>query len=207
VYSGRQLSLISVTAPVYFRNIPANLELRKASADKVEVQITGKRQLVTALKPDQVRAFLDLQSVESGSHRLDLAAENIALPPGLDVVRITPSSIRVEMEPVTVKEVAVRPEFIGSPPRGYQIDKVRLRPISVKVGGPATTLRTLSSLSTEPIDLGRIPPGREEKTFDVPLVLVPASLHLLPEEPKTIRVTVRLRPQRASSETREVPPP
>ena len=207
VYSGRQLSLMSVTAPVYFRNIPANLELRKASADKVEVQITGKRQLVTALKPDQVRAFLDLQSVESGSHRLDLGAENVVLPPGLDVVRITPSSIRVEMEPFMVKELAVKPEFEGFPPRGYQIHVVRVKPRSVRVGGPSSTLRTISSLSTDPINLGDIPPERKERTFDVPVVLLPASLHLLPEETKTIRVTVRLRPQGASPETRDAPQP
>jgi diadenylate cyclase len=199
VYTGGQLSLITVTAPVYFRNIPANLDLRKTSADKVEVQITGKRQLVAALKTDQVRAFLDLQSVEAGAHRLDLSAENISLPPGLDVVRITPSSIRVEMEPFAVKEVAVKPEFTGSPPQGYQIDTVRLKPRSVKVGGPSSALRTVSSLSTEPIDLGSIPPEGKEKTFDVLLAVYPASLHLLPEESRTVRVTVKLRPQGGSA--------
>jgi hypothetical protein len=207
VYSGGQLSLITVTAPVYFRNIPANLELRKASADKVEVQITGKRQLVAALKADQVRAFLDLQPVEAGSHRLDLSAENINLPPGLDVVRITPSNIRVEMEPFTVKEVAVKPELTGSPPRGYQIDTVRVIPRTIKVGGSSSALRAVTSLSTEPIDLASIPPERKEKTFDVPLVLFPASLHLLPDENKTVRVHIRLRPQRGSAESPDVPQP
>ena len=207
VYSGGQLSLITVTAPVYFRNIPANLDLKKASADKVEIQITGKRQLVAALRTDQVRAFLDLQSVEAGSHRLDLSAENISLPPGLDVVRITPANIKVEMEPFTVKEVAVKPEFTGAPPRGYQIDTVRVKPGSVKVGGPSSALRAVASLSTEPVDLASIPPERKEKTFDVPLVLYPASLHLLPDENKIVRVQIRLRPQRGSAESVDVPQP
>lgn len=207
VYSGGQLSLITVTAPVYFRNIPVNLELRKASADKVEVGITGKRQLVGALKPDQVRAFLDLQSMESGTHRLDLNAENISLPPGLDVVRITPSSIKVEMDPFTAKEMAVKPDFIGSPPRGFQVDKVRVKPKSVRVSGPASTLRALSSLSTEPIDLATFHPEAGEQTFDVPLVLFPASLRLLPEESKTIRVTVKLRSRRVSPESPDAPQP
>ncbi|HVO83871.1 MAG TPA: diadenylate cyclase [Syntrophobacteria bacterium] len=207
VYSGGQLSLVTVTAPVYFRNIPANLELRKASAEKVEVQITGKRQLVAALKTDQVRAFLDLQSVEAGAHRLDLSGENISLPPGLDVVRITPANIKVEMEPFTVKEVAVKPEFTGSPPRGYQVDTVRVKPRTVKVGGSSSALRTVASLSTDPIDLGTIPPERKEKTFEVPLVLYPASLHLLPEENRTVRVTIRLRPQSGSAEGPPGPQP
>ena len=41
IYTGGQLSLISVTAPIDFRNIPENLELKKASAEQVKVQITG----------------------------------------------------------------------------------------------------------------------------------------------------------------------
>jgi len=207
VYTGGQLSLITVTAPVYFRNIPANLDLRKTSADKVEVQITGKRQLVAALKTDQVRAFLDLQSVEAGSHRLDLSADNISLPPGLDVVRITPANIRVEMEPFTVKELAVKPEMTGSPPRGYQIDTVQVKPSTVKVGGPSSTLQAVASLSTEAIDLGSIPPERKEKTFDVPLALYPASLHLLPDGNRTVRVTIKLRPQRGPAPGPDAPPP
>jgi YbbR domain-containing protein len=123
------------------------------------------------------------------------------------VVRITPANIKVEMEPFTVKEVAVRPDFTGSPPQGYQIDSVRVKPSSVKVGGPASTLRAVASLSTEPIDLQRIPPERREKTFDVPLVLFPASLHLLPDENKIVRVTIKLRPQRGAGESPDVPQP
>jgi diadenylate cyclase len=199
LYSGTQLSLISVTAPIYFRNIPTNLELRKTSADRVEVQITGKRQLVAALRPDQVRAFLDLQGIEPGAHRLDLGADNIGLPPGLNVVRITPSSIKVEMDPFTVKEVPVKAEITGSPPKGYQLDAVRLKPRSVKVSGPESTLRDISNLYTEPVDLAELEARSGEKTLDVPLVLFPASLRLLPAENKTVRVTITLRPVKAAS--------
>jgi YbbR domain-containing protein len=199
LYSGTQLSLISVTAPIYFRNIPTDLELRKTSADKVEVQITGKRQLVAALRPDQVRAFLDLQGIERGSHRLDLSADNIGLPPGLNVVRITPSSIKVDMDPFAVKEVSVKVEVTGSPPDGYRLDSVRVKPRSVKVSGPESTLPGISDLYTEPIDLATLEAKNGEKTLDVPLVLFPASLRLLPTENKTVRVTVTLRPVKAAA--------
>jgi diadenylate cyclase len=199
LYSGTQLSLVSVTAPIYFRNIPTDLELRRTSADKVEVQITGKRQLVAALRPDQVRAFLDLQGIERGSHRLDLSADNIGLPPGLNVVRITPSSIKVDMDAFAVKEVSVKAEITGSPPNGYRLDSVQLKPRSVKVSGPESTLQGVSELYTEPIDLATLEPKNGEKTIDVPLVLFPASLRLLPTENKTVRVTVTLRPVKAAS--------
>ncbi|MGE5310542.1 MAG: diadenylate cyclase, partial [Nitrospirota bacterium] len=57
VLSGKQQSLINLTIPLDFRNIPEYLELKRASAERVEVQITGKGRLVGALKPEQVGAF------------------------------------------------------------------------------------------------------------------------------------------------------
>ncbi|HYR02291.1 MAG TPA: hypothetical protein VES58_03030, partial [Syntrophobacteria bacterium] len=78
---------------------------------------------------------------------------------------------------------------------------------AVKVGGPSSALRAVASLSTEPLDLASIPPQRKEKTFDVPLVLYPASLHLLPDENRIVRVTIKLRPQRGAAESHDVPPP
>jgi hypothetical protein len=82
-----------------------------------------------------------------------------------------------------------------------------MKPRTVKVGGPSSTLRAVASLSTEPIDLESIPPQQKEKTFDVPLVLFPASLHLLPDENKIVRVTIKLRPQRGSTESPDLPQP
>jgi diadenylate cyclase len=43
VYLGRQVSLITVSRPIDFRNIPKDLEMRAPSIDRVEVQIRGKR--------------------------------------------------------------------------------------------------------------------------------------------------------------------
>jgi diadenylate cyclase len=196
VYSGRQISLISITTPLYFRNIPENLELKTTSAEKVEVQITGKRRLISALKPDLVRAFVDLGEINAGAHRLVLNSDNIRLPPGLDVARITPSTISLEMEQRIDKEVGIKPEIAGPPPAGYQVVKVSVSPKSVKINGPASILRGLSSLSTEPINLGDIQPQSGRKSVEVPLVLSPPSLQLLDGQSRQVQVSIQLQAQR-----------
>jgi uncharacterized protein (TIGR00159 family) len=200
IYSGKQLSLISITTPIDFRNIPENLVLMNASTEKVEVQITGRRRLVSGLQPEQVEAFLDLKGITFGVHPLVLNQESIELPLGLEVVRLTPPTVRVEMEQRVEKRVAVTPRLEGSPPAGYEIDKVKVRPESVKVSGALSILQATSSFFTEPIDLATIEPGSGEMTFEVPLVLSSASLRLLAGESKDVRVDVELRSHETDSD-------
>lgn len=203
IYSGKQLSLINVTTAVDFRNIPESLELRRSSAERVEVQITGKRRLVSALKPEQVGAFLDLSAIEAGFHRIVLNGDNIELPLGLEVVRITPAAIRLEMENRVEREIAVEPNIVGSPPPGYLIDRIRVRPGSVRVTGPLSTLNNMLSLKTEPISVGDIEPQSGEKIVEVPVVLSPASLRLLPGQNKKVLVTIQLKSKPNSEDSPE----
>ncbi|HYA03035.1 MAG TPA: diadenylate cyclase, partial [Syntrophobacteria bacterium] len=115
VISGKQQSLINLTVPLDFRNIPDYLELKRASAEKVEVQVTGKGRLVSALKPEQVGAFVDLRDGNSGTLKVPLSADNIRIPLGLEVVRVTPAAITVELEQRIEKEVPITPEVVGLP--------------------------------------------------------------------------------------------
>jgi YbbR domain-containing protein len=170
----------------------------KASAEKVEVQITGKRHLVSALKPEQVETFLDLEGVTFGVHPLALSQDNIEIPLGLEVVRLTPSTVSVEMEQRVEKRVAVEPQLEGSPPAGYQIGKVSVTPESVKVSGALSIVRSTHSLVTEPIDLGEIEPTSGEMTVEVPLILSSASLRLLAGQSKEVRVGIELRQQKTT---------
>ena len=203
IYAGKQLSLITITTPVDFRNIPDNLVLMNASAEKAEVQITGKRRLVSALEPEQVETFLNLKGITSGIHRLALNRDSVVLPLGLEVGRITPSNIRIEMEQRVEKRLEVKPKLVGSPPAGYQIERVNVRPASVKVNGASSLLRKTNSLFTEPIDLKEIETKSGEKTVEIPLVLSPASLRLLAGQSREIRVDILFRQEKITSDDLE----
>jgi hypothetical protein len=191
LYAGRQFSLISLSAPVYYRNIPADLQLKKASAEQVEVQVSGRRGLVSSLDPQQVRAFLDLGRIGQGEHALVLESENIVLPPGLEVERITPSSITIEMEQILERSVEVKPDLLGPPPNGFEVGTVSVKPHSVRVRGPATILGDLTSIETGPIVLRNMRIRDGEASQDISLVLVSPSIQLLGLEQGQVEVSVR----------------
>jgi uncharacterized protein (TIGR00159 family) len=191
LYAGRQFSLISLSAPVYYRDIPADLQLRKASSEEVEVQVSGRRGLVSSLDRQQVRAFLNLGRISEGEHALVLKSENIVLPPGLEVERITPSSITIEMERILERSVEVTADLVGPPPNGFQVDTVSVKPHSVRVRGPATTLEGVTRMQTGPIVLRDLRVRDGEATQDVSLVLGSPSVQLLGLEQGQVEVSVR----------------
>jgi hypothetical protein len=194
--SGKQQSLINLTVRLDFRNIPEYLELKRASAEKVEMQITGKGRLVSALKPEQVIAFVDLRDSTSGSVKVPLSADNIKIPLGLEVVRVTPAAITVELEQRIEKEVPITPEVVGVPPPGFQITRISVNPATVKVSGPDSIVRSLRTLATEPISVQSLGLGPEAltKSVEVPLVLSPASLRLLAGQSKKALVSIQIKP-------------
>ena len=200
LYAGREFSLVSLKAPVYYRDIPEDLQLKQASAEEVEVQVSGRRGLVSSLDPQQVRAFLSLARIAAGEHEFVLKSENIILAPGLEVERITPSSITIEMERILVKTVRVTADLVGPPPDGFEVGTVRVKPDSVRVRGPATILEDVTVMQTRPIDLQSLRVRDGQASQDAPLMIDSPSIELPELERSQVQVTIRFRPVEAKRE-------
>ncbi len=190
MYTGRQHSLITVVASLDFRNLPEQLELKEVSTEKIEAQISGRQRIVNTLRAEEVRAFLDLREMGAGAHEIVLNRENIEVPLGLEIVRVTPSTIRLELEERIEKAVAVRPRIVGVPPPGYQIETMSVTPDSVSLRGPESILAKVGSLYTEQIDLSQLDPAHGTQTVDVPLVLSSPSLRLIDGQPSVFQVRI-----------------
>ena len=204
LYAGRQFSLISLRAPVYYRNIPQNLRLSKASAEEVEVQVSGRRGLVYSLDPQQVKAFLNLSGIDAGQHEIVLKSQNIVLAPGLEVERITPSSITVEMERILERQVEIVPDLVGSPPDGFEVEEVRVKPASVRVRGPATIVEGVTGLRTSPIDLKGLRVRDGQASQEVALVLASPSIELPEPGEREVQVSIRFHPKETPQPEGEV---
>jgi diadenylate cyclase len=198
---GPQRSLTKVTAHVDFRNIPKALELRGTSAESVEVQVAGKRPLVGALRPEEVVVFVDLKGVPAGAgRRVRLGPENVELPAGLEVKSLSPSTLYLDLEAAARKVVRVVARVEGTPPKGFRLGEVAVRPEAVTLTGPEPILRTLAEVPTEPIDLGGLGPDRR-KVVDAALALSPSTVRMADGRPARVRVTITLVPEASSGKT------
>jgi len=199
VYAGGQFSMLPLRVPVQFRNIPADMQLTDASAQEADVQVRGRRGLVSSLDPQKVQAFVNLDGILAGEHNRELKPENFVLPPGLDVEQISPASISFTMRKVMERTVDVQADLVGPLPDGYKLDDVRVRPSSVKVRGPVESLRDLTVLKTRPILLRNLPTEGGQAAIASGLDL-PASAQLLEMPRARVDVLVRFAPEGVPAE-------
>ncbi|MDY6790915.1 MAG: diadenylate cyclase [Thermodesulfobacteriota bacterium] len=95
ILASQQEVKISITAQVKHVNIPSELVLDKHSAKTVSLGLSGSRNSIKSLKEQDVRVYVDLKKLSSGTHQIRLFAKNIDLPLGVNINHVTPKNIRV----------------------------------------------------------------------------------------------------------------
>ena len=84
-----------MAAPLQLDNIPAGLEVTGHRPDSVDVHLHGLRGSLMRLGTDRVRARLDLAGSKAGEVTVRVLPEQITVPPGVTVVRVNPSHVRL----------------------------------------------------------------------------------------------------------------
>jgi hypothetical protein len=84
-----------MAAPLELENMPAGLEVKGERPDSVDVQLHGLRWSLTRLGSDRVKARLDLTGSRAGEVTLRVLPERVTVPPGITVVRVNPSRVRL----------------------------------------------------------------------------------------------------------------
>ncbi|MSS69942.1 MAG: adenylate cyclase [Candidatus Latescibacteria bacterium] len=181
-----QRRIMTIQAPVEYRNLPKGYTMADNTAH-VELQIEGTETRLRFLDTRQIKAELDLKDVSAGIHALPITAKYLNLPPGIEVLSITPPAVTVTLDEQVERKVKVRVPLVGRLLRGLKVDKLSPEPDSLKVSGWASEVRRLKDLSTENIDLNSI-----HLVGDVERILQvkgpPPSLKLAPGEPAAVLV-------------------
>ncbi len=206
-FFGTQQSMITVRANVDFQNTPENLVLDYISDESVEVQVRGRRVLIDSLRPDQLRVSVDLANQSPGLNKsIPLRAEDVQIPPGLEVVQFTPSRIRIDLVRRVVTNLSIEPVFTGKLVEGYRIGSMELTPPEVSVVGPESVFTSQEArATTQPINLSTFNAQRPSITADMEVVLFPASIQTVSGEPAKARVALTIVPITVNSTTEPEP--
>jgi len=84
---------VGVSVPLELVNLPAELEVVGEIPSRVHLHLRGSEAQLRRLKPEDVGVRLDLSQATPGNHRFALQAENVAVPAGIEVVRVVPDVI------------------------------------------------------------------------------------------------------------------
>jgi hypothetical protein len=132
-----------------------NTEVTNSPTQEVDIVITGDKRKIAQVNKNDLVVSLDISDVQPGDRVVSLDPEtvNISLPPGIKLDEIYPNRIPVRVEAVDEKDISVNPQTEGDLPEGYEIYEQTVVPAKVRVRGPASFIKSLDFVSTEPIDL------------------------------------------------------
>jgi len=143
--------------PIEYRGLSPGVKISGDVEQTVSVRLSGPRDIVRSLVPNQILVIADLSNKEPGERIVQLKADESALPDNVKALQIEPVSIRIKLEPMLTKRVKVEAQFSGQVAEGREIYRVRLDPGEVEIEGPQSLVHKIDRVLTETVNVD----GRE----------------------------------------------
>ena len=180
--SGGEVGLV---VPLEFYRVPSNLIVTNVTDEAINVRITGSVIQLQRLPTREIRARIDLSRARSGTNSFDILPDNFNISKDLDIIQISPSSVKVELDHVIEKMVHVKPVVEGKPARGYRVSKITVEPPFITLQGAEGQLTKLKEIMTEEVNISDL---KETVAVEVPLRI--ADLRLKKAVKRTVKVTI-----------------
>ena len=103
VLVGRQDTEVGFSVPMLYTNVPKTLSIQDQGVQEVYVRVRGSEEMLNFLDMTRLRVAIDLRDAKAGSQRYPLAAKDINLPPGLQLIGIDPAEIRLRLRETSVE--------------------------------------------------------------------------------------------------------
>lgn len=151
---GQEGSEIGLRMPVEITNVPAGMIVAGDQVDVVEARVRGPRNLVRVAASQRLIKVVDLRGAKPGEHVFRVETEDLKLPSGVQVMRLSPASIRVHLVAAATRMIPVRPVLPGEPGDGFRLGEVIIKPDQVRAVGLPEDLAALERwVWTRPIDI------------------------------------------------------
>jgi len=174
---------IVVAGRTYERELSFSVAVDGLAEDQVLVRETPEIRVRLVATPggfsslaDASRRVIHVALPAVGKGQFHLSDADLALPRGVKALSISPESFELRVERLVTKTLPVHTESKGTPAAGHQVTSLRPIPDKIQVRGPQSAFTSLSSVTTEAIDVE----GREEDfsfrarfTTEIPFVVLP----------------------------------
>lgn len=194
VVAGEQRDERTLNAPLALAPLPKNTTLLNVSGDFVTVQVRGPKSLISGLSPDEVDVNLDLSTLKEGENLVAVKADQVDVPRGVEVVQISPKSVRLVLESVTERTVRVAARVEGNPADGYYLKRASTHPDRVRLVGPRSEVNRLETIYTSAVNVEGL-----SHDFGAMIALEPVGKLIKVEGPALVRVSVEIRRNRRPS--------
>jgi YbbR domain-containing protein len=189
----------TLTVSLETRNTPPDMELVEKPAATVDITIRAKIRILNEISPSSVYARLDLEKASVYQDIYPLNGTMIVLPPGVEVVNISPNMIRLKLEKTKQMDLEVAPMIVGKIAEGLKIAKIEVTPAKVPVKGPESKIRARDKVLTSPVDISLL---TKSQTIEADIILPRPDLRLATSLTK-VRIEITLEDSKKSGNGRD----
>lgn len=137
---------VNYVLPLELKNIPPNMMTVGKIEERIGVRLKGGQGVIRDIVPDKLSVNLDLSNASEGVRFYNLDPDNINVPSNIDVVRIEPKTIKIDMVKLKRKDVDVKVTLTGNPASGYRVKQISVNPPVITIEGPEAEVKNISSL-------------------------------------------------------------
>lgn len=147
----------SVSVPIFFRNVPEDLDLASDVPERVHLELRGPAPRLTPASLAQTAVLLDMSSLLAGERTFNIRDRDIRqLPAGVSFYRAVPSQVTLRFEHLVSKSVPIEPTYLKPPPEGYYVLNYSFDPPKVRLQGPSNRMANIDHVLTDPVDLSGV---------------------------------------------------
>ena len=179
-------TLITLEIPVEYTKHDPGIEIVDTSVNTVQLQLGGSGALIKSVRPGQVQVRFDLDNAVIGSNIFSITQENISLPPGIFLSKVSPSVVEVTLDKTITKQLPVQVDWVGKLPENLILSQLKIDPEKIEIIGGKRILENISTLYTEKVPLDNI---NKTGTTIVSLAFNPASLKIADRSKDRIKLT------------------
>jgi YbbR domain-containing protein len=199
IVAGGEGTEMVVPVALEFRNVPEGMEVLEESVQQVDIRLRGSSEILRRVPPQDIQARVDLSGAQLGEQSFFLNPENVAVPFGVRVLRVTPSTVNLKLDRTERHNVQVLPRVVGSPPADFELANIYLNPVEIEVIGPASRLEGLEQVTTEPVSVEGL---RESYTQTVQVML--EDPYVRPTSARGVEVTLEVREEQTGKRLSDV---
>ncbi len=185
-------TLMTLEIPVEYTKSDPKIEIVETSVNSVSLQLGGSSALIKSIRPEQVQVRLDLDKAVAGRNTFSITRENITLPPGIFLKKVSPSVVEATLEVTIKKELPLQVDWVGKLPEHLILSAIKLDPETIEVIGGNRILENISTIYTAKIPLDNL---QQSGSMMINPVLNPASLKISSESKDKIIVSYVIKPR------------
>ncbi len=174
--------------------LPEELIVANPIADQVQIQISGSRLSLKKIHKGIPPITLNLRDAKPGRTVIPIPTEEIGLPFGSKILGITPSSLVLDIDRLTVKWLPIRVDWVSEDRPVESVRVVSIKPSGIQVKGASSVLNRLDAVWTEPINMKHLVLDGSRKSVEIRTQLKELNFAgVLPVEDKNVTVTASTR--------------